>query len=123
MKEDTVSNPTCNYLINKLFVQDYLVQALRDKMKSLRNAKPRNTKRELADAVTSPIKKQFKGKFPSTSKVQVTGEDKSSHEKHLQLLKDQEKEKCPDIDVVNGLMKRTFSMRGAEIVDNPIPIY
>ena len=80
-------------------------------MKYLRNAKPRNTKRELADAVTSPVKKQFKRKFPSTSKVQVTGEDKSSHEKHLHLLKDQERKKCPDIDVVNGLMKRTFSMR------------
>ena len=91
-------------------------------MKYLRNAKPWNTKRELADAVTSPVKKQFKGKFPSTSKVQVTGEDEFIWET-LIAAEESRKEKCPDIDVVNGLMKRTFSMRGAENVDNPIAIY
>ena len=88
-------------------------------MKYLRNAKPRDKTAE-----SGPAKKQFKGTYPSVQSVnitdmQATGEDKSSHDRHIKLLLMEERKVSPDMNIVADLMKRTFAIRRAGIIEEP----
>ena len=55
--------------------------------------------------------------------MQATGEDKNSHDRHVKLLQMEEKKLSPDLNIVADLMKRTFSIRRAGILDEPQPVY
>ena len=114
------------------------MDGLRDKMKYLRNAKPRGIKREAADEykVTEhesegsgpPNKKQYKGKYPSAesmiiTSMEATGEDKNSHDRHVKLMQLEERKVSPDLNILADLMKRTFSIRRTEIIDEPQPVH
>ena len=100
-------------------------------MNYLKNAKPRiGPKREASDgnvAGPSDIKRRYKGKCPSLDSmlvpnVQHPGEDKSSHDRHVKLMQLEERKVSPNTNILNDLMKRTFSLRRTEIVDKPQPI-
>lgn len=118
-------------------------------MKYLRNVKPRpqGPKRETTDSDAGPPdKKQYKGNYQelerelpkatkgtvksiiATKKVNLDpeipagGEDKVSHDRHVKLMQLEERKVSPDVNILADLMKRTFPIRRAEIIDEPQPV-
>ena len=107
-------------------VQDFLEASLRDKMKYLRNAKPRpRVKHDLTvDEESLPVKKKpFKPQYPSYSmspeQSAPAAEDEASHLKHVKKLQLEERKVSPDRNVVADLMNRTFHLRRCEILKQP----
>ena len=55
--------------------------------------------------------------------MEATGEDKNSHDRHVKLMQLEERKVSPDLNILADLMKRTFSIRRTEIIDEPQPVY
>ena len=110
-----------------------MVEALKDKMKYLRNAKPRPRKKPRSeisgDEDTSdepPAKKERKQyiQYPRSpaAPLILSGEDKGSHSRHTKMLQLEEHKVSPDTKVVSDLMRRTYAFRRQEILEQPQPI-
>ena len=109
-----------------MYMQEYLLDGLRDIIKYLRNAKPRD---KAADTESEgPPKKHYKGKYPSVkyinvTDIQATGEDKSWHDRHIKLLQLEERKVTPDMNIMADLIKGTFVIRIAGIFEEPQPVF
>ena len=116
-----------------MLLQGYLAEALKDKMKYLRNAKPRTTKKaksepeDMSGTDEEPQakkpRKEFK-QFPRSPAAPLipSGEDKASHERHLKVLKLEERKVTPNKKIISDLMRRTYPFRRQEILEQPQPI-
>ena len=117
------------YISPHNFIQEYLIEALKDKMKYIRNAKPRGlggVKRqpssdEQHDLIENPAKRQFKPQYPTHSAVNLVplGEDKASHDRHVKFLHSEERKLTPNAGVCRELMRKTYPTRRADILNNP----
>jgi len=99
-----------------------------DRMKNIRNAKPRGaSKRPLnADTECAVVKKprrEFK-QFPKLleSPVIPAGEDEHSYKRHMQLLKHEEGKISPDKHAINSLMTKTYALRRQKILKEHQPL-
>ncbi len=104
-----------------LFFYGYLKEALKDKMKYLRNfGKP---KRPRSDTNDEPVGKKFKKEikqFPEPSFP--VGEDEASSKRHQRMLLMEEKKLNRNKQTVSLLMSRTFTFRRNDITKNPKPV-
>lgn len=99
-----------------------------DKMKNIRNTKPRGAKRSLnADDSGMEVVKKPKPEFKQFPKfmeppVVPVGEDEHSYKRHMQLLKYEEGKVSPDKHVINSLMIKTYALRRQKILKEHQPI-
>lgn len=121
------------------FNKGYLTEALKDKMKYLRNAKPRPLKRPPSDndevretgaewkcddgeqeSLVKKPRKEFK-QYPQlpTAPLFPPGEDRASYQRHLKMLQQEERKVSPDKRVISELMRRTYPFRRQEILEQP----
>lgn len=108
-----------------------MIEALRDKMKYLRNAKPRTSKKVMRDSENESEdekeakrpRKEFKQflKSPAAPLVPL-GEDRASFSRHLKLLQHEECKVSPDKSVISDLTRRTFPFRRQDIQEQPQPL-
>ena len=105
-----------------------MTEALRDKMKYLRNSKPRSKKtaRKEDQDVLTPSKKARKEfeQFPQSPAAPdfPDGEDEASMLRHIKLLQLEEKKVSPNKTVVESLMAKTFSFRRQELLNTVSPV-
>ncbi len=94
----------CTSLHIILFRQEYLIEALKDKMKYIRNAKPRGlgVKRQPSSDeqhdLIKKLAKQFKPQYPTHSVINLVPlrEDKASHDQHVKFLHSEERKLTPN---------------------------
>ena len=108
--------------------QEFLEVALRDKMKYLRNAKPRRKATKSSEEAPTLTKKP-RPHYPTHQQDVAThhqpaieppvGENNASHMRHLKMLQLEERKVSPDRNVISDLMKRTFHYRRLEIIEEP----
>ena len=113
----------CPYLLTSCLLQGYLVEALKDKMKYLRNSKPR-IKSENSNEMSEPPAKKIKKEFTQIPHIPAAphipkGEDEASYLRHLKVLQQEEKKMSPNKQVIADLMTRTFPFRRKEILEEP----
>jgi len=99
---------------------------MRDKMKNIRNVKPR-VKRPVTEdnsSTTVPGKKQkmvFLPKYPVPPKISLS-EDDASYERHIKKLKLEAQKPSPDKQTIRTLMKVTYPFRRNEIIEKGLEI-
>lgn len=107
-------------------------EALKDKMKYLRNAKPRkvgvpagtyNGNENEAEEPPAKKRKEFE-QFPKSPAAPIIppGEDMASHLRHVKVLQQEEKKISPNKRIIFDLMARTYPYRRKEILEQPQPI-
>jgi len=100
-----------------------------DKMKNLRNTKPRGASKRPSDVdhsamhVAKKPRIEFK-QFPKVLEAPVVpvGEDEHSYKRHLQVLKHEQGKVSPDRNVINSLMTKTFAIRRQRILNEHQPV-
>ena len=103
------SNSTDVYLL-----QGYIVEDLKNKMKYLRNAKPKNTKRELGENQGEPKAKKERvepkhlPRKPTEVPEMPIGEDLESCERNIKFLQKEEKKKVVNQCIIENLMQCTL---------------
>ena len=108
-------------------LQGYIVEELKNKMKYLRNAKPKAMKREAENMEDpKPKKKRAEPKQfphnPTEVPEMPVGEDVESCERNIKFLQKEEKKKVVNHSIIENLMQRTFAFRRREIIDAPTTI-
>ena len=116
-------------------LQEYLIVALRDRLKYLRNYRGKDgaaTKREADDSTSgeaeaTPCKKKKVGFLTSKPRppaltASVLGEDKASFKIHMSSLKKEHARITPRPHVMADLMKKTFHVRRQEIMTSPTTV-
>ena len=94
-----------------------------DKMKNIRNSKPRGASKRSSNAddggmeIVKKPRPEFK-QFPKYLEPPVlpVGEDEYSYKRHMQLLKHEEGKVSPDMHVINSLMTKTYALRRQKIL-------
>ena len=94
-----------------------------DKMKNIRNAKPRGASKRSSSAgdggieIVKKPRPEFK-QFPKYLEPPVVpvGEDEYSYKRHMQLLKHEEGKISPDMHAINNLMTKTYALRRQKIL-------
>ena len=101
-----------------LYIQGYLIVALRMRMAYLR--KPEDKKRGNPDKEKRTPAPPQKAVKPSTGVVPMlpTGEDDASQQRHLKLLQAEMKKVNPNKHIIRDLMARTFPTRWQEILED-----
>ena len=92
----------------------YLVEAMRDKMKNIRNVKPRTKRPPNAE---SPPTKQQKIQYlrcPVQPKI-LPSEDLASCQRHVKMLQLESQKPSPDKHTIRNLMDLTYRLRRQEI--------
>lgn len=104
------------------------MEAMRDKMKNIRNSKPRNmkSKSDISDMESQPASKKPKisqclPRFP-VPPVLPASEDDASYARHIKRLQLEAKKPSPDKQVIATLMHLTYPLRRHEILEKPKPI-
>lgn len=87
---------------------EFLEVALRDKMKYLRNVKPRRKTKDSKEVPSA--QKKPRAHYPQAQSVPATlqpvaGEDKASHLRHVKMLQMEERKVSPDKNAITELMK------------------
>ena len=104
------------------------MEDLKNKMKYLRNAKPKNTKTELGENQGEPKTKKQRvepkhlPRKPTEIPEIPIGEDLESCERNIKFLQKEEKKKVVNQCIIENLMQRTFAFRRKEIIDTPTAI-
>ena len=103
------------------------MESMRDKMKNIRNVKPRHKKvleNDDPEEKPLPVKKPKLQHFPKYPEAPAIppGEDEASCARHIKLLQLEHQKPSPDKHVVATLMSRTFAFRRREIIEQPKPI-
>ena len=103
------------------------MEDLKNKMKYLRNTKPKNTKKELGENKGEPKPKkkgvepkQFPRKPTEVPEMPI-GEDLESCERNIKFLQKEEKKKLVNQCIIENLMQRTFAFWRREMSSNDIP--
>ena len=96
---------------------------MRDKMKNIRNSKPRSIKSKAHQESLIPAAKKPKispclPRFP-VPPVLPKSEDDASYTRHLKRLQLEGKRQSPDKHVVATLMDVTYPLRRHEILEKP----
>lgn len=104
-------------------LKGYLVEAMRDKMKNIRNAKPRHKKDREMEEASIPTKKP-KLPFPRypVAPTIPPSEDEASCARHMKFLQLEYQKASPDKHIINSLMDRTYPFRRKEMLQQPKPI-
>ena len=108
-----------------LITEGYLVEAMKDKMKNIRNAKPRQKKAHENEESSILAKKQKVNlPFPRYPVVPIIppSEDEASCARHIKFLQLEYQKVSPDKHIINSLMDRTYPFRRQEILQCPKPI-
>lgn len=107
---------------------EYLVPALQDKLKYLRNYRGANEEKEKpklevdsSRQSTERPRKRIAPK-PPTLVSSLPREDDAAVERHLKFLQKEEKKLHPNRHVVSGLMRKTFLSRRQKILEESIPL-
>ena len=101
------------------------MESMKDKMKNIRNVKPRHKRAMENDGKkASPVKKPKLQHFPKypVAPVIPPGEDEASCARHIKLLQLEHQKPSPNKHIVATLMNRTFPFRRREIIEQPKPI-
>ena len=113
-------------LLSYIFIlKGYLVEAMKDKMKNIRNAKPRHKKAHENEEISIPTKKQkFNMPFPRypVTPTIPPSEDEASCVRHTKFLQLEYQKVSTDKHTINTLMDRTYPFRRQEILECPKPI-
>lgn len=95
----------------------YLVEAMRDKMKNIRNVKPRNKRSPNAESPpTKQQKTQYLPRRPVQPKIPPS-EDIASCQKHVKVLQLESQKPSPDKQTIRNLMDLTYPLRRQEIYE------
>lgn len=102
------------------------MEAMRDKMKNIRNTKPRAKRPATKDnpSNTVPNKKQkmaFLPKYPVPPKISLS-EDDASYGRHVKRLQLEAQKPSPDKQTVRTLMNVTYPFRRNEILEKGMEI-
>ena len=101
------------------------MEAMKDKMKNIRNVKPRHKKAHENEESSIPTKKQKRSMpFPrySVAPTIPPSEDEASCVRHTKFLQLEYQKVSPDKHTINTLMDRTYPFRRQEILECPKPI-
>ena len=111
-----------------MVMQGYLKEALKDKMKYLRNpGKHKKMARQLPRLDDQPKTKKSKKdytQYPKFSHEPLVPpeEDESSNLRNQKMILDEEKRSNPNKRMVSVLMDRTFAFRRQDILKTSMPI-
>lgn len=101
-------------------MQDWLVEALRERMKYFRrNRVPVQHELSTKKMVVAKIPTYQMPHVPSLPPI-ADGEDEASHDRHVKVLSLEFKKGKPNKHAVAELMKRTFSVRRQRILTAPL---
>ena len=109
-----------------LYLQGYISEALKERMKCLRGTSGR--KRDLQGAEASadgtPKKKKSQHQYPDSPVPPPVphGEDRASHDRHVRMLAAEYRKLHPNPKITKDIMRRTFPFRRADIKDKAIPL-
>lgn len=93
----------------------YLVEAMRDKMKNIRNVKPRTKRPPNAESPpTKQQKIQYLPRCPVQPKI-LPSEDLASCQRHVKMLQLESQKPSPDKHTIRNLMDLTYRLRRQEI--------
>ena len=98
---------------------------MRDKMKNIRNVKPRHKRPSIDSTPTPPSKWSKQNHFKKYSLLPVIppGEDEAACLRHIKKLQLEYQKITPDRHVVAALMNRTYPFRRKQILEeqNALP--
>ncbi len=103
-----------------MFTQEYIVPALQDKMKYLRNYngnKVEQTKGE--KSAKWEAKPSYPKAPPLASSIII---DESAVERHMKLLQKEEKKVSPSKHIISELMDKTFNHRRRDLLEGVLPV-
>jgi len=106
-------------------LKGYLVEAMKDKMKNIRNVKPRHKRVHENEESSIPTKKRkHSTPFPRYPVVPTIppSEDEASCVRHKKLLQLEYQKISPDKHTITTLMDRTYPFRRQDILECPKPI-
>ena len=119
-----------------VLTKGYLTEALKDKMKYLRNVKPRPVKQVRSglkeesgmedrsdseeEVQARKPRKQFR-QFPRVPAAPLIppGEDNAVYLRHIRMLQHEERKVSPGKRVISDLTRRTYPFRRQEILERP----
>ena len=105
-----------------VFMQDWLVEALRERMKYFRRNKS-NIQCSMSESKRAMQKNPLKQQMPHISTLPHTmdsvGEDEASHDRHVKLLALEWRKSKPNRHAIGELMRRTFGVRRKNILSSP----
>ena len=106
-------------------MKGYLVEAMKDKMKNIRNVKPRHKRAPENEESSAPPKKQkYSMPFPRypVAPTIPTSEDEAACVRHIKFLQLEYQKVSPDKYTIKSLMDRIYPFRRQEILKCPQPI-
>ena len=106
-------------------MKGYLVEGMKDKMKNIRNVKPRHKRAPENEESSAPPKKQKYSmpfpRYPVAPTIPIS-EDEAACVKHIKFLQLEYQKASPNKHTINSLMDRTYPFRRQEILKCPKPI-
>lgn len=103
-------------------IQDWLVEALRERMKYFRRnrtvERPQTEKKEKVQI--NPTRHQMPHVSALPMITDSAGEDQASHDRHIKILSLEWKKKKTNKHAIAELMRRTFMERRQRILSSPI---
>jgi len=108
-----------------MFLQDYIAEALRIRLKYLRNyqGKSKKAKVEGQDHQKPPkIPKIIKPNPPIYLSLDDWHEDDTTRKRSITILQQTCKQKDPSMHIISEFMAKTFKSRRSQVIENPCPV-